>query len=52
MLADRSSAGEIIMTGHADEVGQPSPVVNDPSVIKEVDGEFAAYYRALAASPL
>jgi len=38
------------MTGNADEVGQPSLVINDPSVIKEIEAEFAAYYRALAAN--
>src|SRR5262249_38122051 len=49
MLADRSSEGEVVMTG-ADEVGQPSLVINDPNVVKEVEAEFAAYYLALAAN--
>ena len=25
-------------------------VINDPSIVKEVEAEFAAYYRALAAN--
>jgi hypothetical protein len=38
------------MTVNADHLGQSSPVVNDPDVIKEIEAEFAAYYRALAAN--
>ena len=49
MLTDRSIEGEVVMTG-ADEVGQPSLVINDPSVVKEVEAQFTAYYRALAAN--
>jgi hypothetical protein len=37
------------MTSQADR-GSPAPVINDPSVVKEVEAEFAAYYRALAAN--
>jgi hypothetical protein len=50
MLTDHSSEGEVVMTGNADEVGQPSFVINDPSVVKEVEAEFTAYYRALATN--
>jgi ketosteroid isomerase-like protein len=38
------------MTGNADHLGRSSLVVNDPAVVKEVEAEFAAYYRALAAN--
>lgn len=33
------------MTGRVDEI-----VINDPNVVKGVEAEFAAYYRALAAN--
>ena len=38
------------MSGHADDPSRPSFAINDPSVVKEVEAEFAAYYRALAAN--
>src|SRR5262245_52403805 len=50
MLIDRSSHGEVVMTSNADEADPSSFVINDPSVVKEVEAEFAAYYRALAAN--
>jgi hypothetical protein len=40
------------MTGNANDVGQPTLVINDPSVVREVEAEFAAYYRALAANDI
>jgi hypothetical protein len=34
----------------AEATGQSGFVINDPSVVKEVEAEFAAYYRALTAN--
>jgi hypothetical protein len=48
MLAGRSSEDEIVVTSGADEVGQPNLVINDPSVTKEVEAKFAAYYDVAA----
>jgi Protein of unknown function (DUF3225) len=33
-----------------DTAGGASLIINDPNVVKEVEAEFAAYYRALAAN--
>jgi Protein of unknown function (DUF3225) len=38
------------MTAHADDPHPSGLVINDPSVVREVEAEFAAYYRALAAN--